>query len=248
MSRDSPKSVRIKFQEISDEHLQQPVQNYNPSTNHDYHNNKPQPDYGNALDSDITRLRMEVNLQHRSLIEQINASKFKARQAAQERDLAKNDLERLISSVNNKTNRFYQHEKPLQSLQDNNIKNKLRTQRSYNGGSSHSRRNLDAYSKIYFNNFSNQRETELIHNDHDPFNINISSQIQPKIDYGNKQGVLSGDYGTILTTNSHTVAFENNTQNFIRPKGDPLLYGTKQFEHESTHAMNQIGISVLYTV
>lgn len=234
----------IKFQDPSNEPIQQPIQDYNPNKHHDYQHNKLHSDYGHTLDSDIARLRIEVNLQHRSLVDQISASKFKARQAAQERDLAKNDLERLISSVNNKTNRFYQHERPLNHLKDNNIQNKLRTQRTYNGGSSHSRRNLEAYSKIYFNNFNTPGAQELIHNDQDPLNINVAPPAQPKIYYGNNQGYSNGGYGTILNTNSQTVSFdnpENKTQNFTRPKEDPLSYGTRQFEHESSHALNQIG-------
>ena len=218
---------------------QQPMQEYNPKMSHDYKNNKLHSDYGHILDSDIARLRMEVNLQHKSLEDQISASKFKARQAAQERNLAKNDLERLITSVNNKTKRFFQHERPLNALQGNN---RLRTERTYNGGSSHSRRNLEAYSKLYFNNFNTPGAKELIHNDRDPFNINIAPPEQPKMYYQNSQE--NSNRGAILNTNSQTVSFDsaqNDTQNFNRSKADPSSYAIKQFGQESSHDMNQIG-------
>jgi len=187
---------------------------------------------------------MEVNLQQKSLNDQIGMSKFKARQAAQERDLAKNDLERIIQSVKNKTNRLYNHEKPLSNLKTNIPPRGLRSERDYGKtGSSHSRRNLDTYQKLYFNDFSNPGSKQLAHYDNDPFNINVGAPAQPRIHYGNNKDNYQSTYGAILNTNSQAVSLEtpgDSQQNFNQPKHDPLSYGNRQFEVESNHAINQI--------
>lgn len=81
------------------------------------------------MDSDIVRLRMEVNLQQKSLKEMISMTRFKANQAAQERNLAKNDLDRLIQSIRDKSNRYQNHEKHLNRLknQPDSLKDKHTT-------------------------------------------------------------------------------------------------------------------------
>lgn len=186
---------------------------------------------------------MEVNLQHKSLVDQISASKFKAKQAAQERDLARNDLDRLIESMRNKTNRYYKHEKPLNNLKDEMMHAKLRSTRDYRG-SSHSRRNLDTYSKLYFNDFNTPAGREFIHNDKDPFNINVSAPSQSRMGAGLPRTGHAGNYGTVLNTNSQTVSFggvERPAQNFSRPMMEPLSYSRTQFEKDASNAMNQIG-------
>lgn len=198
-------------------------------------------DYGQALDADIVRLRMEVNMQQKNLFEQINLAKFKAKQAAQERDLAKNDLERLIQSVKNRTNRFVNHEKPLKDLQNIPAK-RLGSERNYGNGSSHSRRNLDTYQKLYFNDFKIPSSNQFIHNDNDPFNINIETPSQPKIYHSGQPSQLYG-YGGSLKSTSQAIGMEIQNRNpaITKPRPDPLSYGMKEFENESSYAMNQIG-------
>lgn len=177
-------------------------------------------------------------------------TRFKARQSAQERDLAKNELERIIQSVKNKTNRFYNHEKPLQSLKDNSQQYN-RAERDY-GGSSHSRRNLDTYQKLYFNNINNM--SQFAHNDGDPFNINVAAPAQPQMHYNPNNYARSNqqnNYGTILQTNSQNIGLdfpEKNHHAFAKPKPDPLSYGTKQFEYESYNAMQQLGTLLALTI
>lgn len=203
--------------------------------------NRIHSDYGQALDADIVRLRMEVNMQQKNLFEQINLAKFKAKQAAQERDLAKNDLERLIQSVKNRTNRFTNHEKPLKDLQNIPTK-KLGPERNYGNNSSHSRRNLETYQKLYFNDFKMPSSNQFIHNDNDPFNINIEAPSQPKMYYSG-QPPQSYGYGGSLKSTSQAIGLEIQNRNPVitKPKPDPLAYGMKEFDNESSHAMRQIG-------
>ena len=203
--------------------------------------NRVHSDYGQALDADILRLRMEVNMQQKNLFEQINLAKFKAKQAAQERDLAKNDLERLIQSVKNRTNRFTSHEKPLKDLQNVPVK-RFGSDRNYGNESSHSRRNLETYQKLYFNDFKLPTSNQFVHNDSDPFNINIEVPSQPKMFY-NGYSSQSYNYGNNLKSTSQAIGFDvqNNNPKFSKPKPDPLAYGMKEFEHESSYSLNQIG-------
>lgn len=213
-----------------------------------FHQGRIHSDYGQALDAEIVRLRMEVNMQQKNLFEQINLTKFKAKQAAQERDLAKNDLDRLIQSVKNKTNRYNSHEKPIRDLQT--VKsNKLGSERLSGKESSHSRRNLDTYQKLFTMNFNNMKyppSSNYAHNDNDPFNINVEVPSQPKMYYNggvtpNPYG--GGNLGPALKTNSQAIGIEiqNKNPSFSRPKPDPLAYGMREFDHESSYALNQIG-------
>lgn len=236
--RESRKSVRIKVQDTFEEPRPSKIENYDHPLTHDYQNNKIHSDYGHSLDSDIARLRMEVNLQHKSLVDQINNSKFKAKQAAQERDLAKNDLDRLIDNMRNKTNRFYKHERPLNNLKDEMAHARLRSNRDY-GGSSHSRRNLDTYSRLYFNNFSSPVGREFVHNPNDPFDVNPGSSSQPSLSYGQPQSHPMQFQGTTLNTNSQAVALGSQPSRSF-PAPDPLTYGQTQFQKESDYQINQI--------
>jgi hypothetical protein len=189
---------------------------------------------------------MELNLQQKNLTEQLNLSKFKARQAAQERELAKNELDRLIQSVKNRTNRYNSHEKPLKDLQNLNQRNKLRSERNYGQGpdSAHSRRNLDTYQKLYFNDFRGNQGGQFAHNDNDPFNINVAVPAQPQMYYRNNQPQYDQNYGRELKTNSQTIGLEMQTRqnsNFGRGKPDPLSYGMHEFSNESNYALQEIG-------
>jgi hypothetical protein len=232
--REEPREYKLKFQD----------ENMRFDLNHDYENKKLHSDFGHALDSDIARLRMEVNLQQKSLTEQINMTRFKARQTAQERDLAKNELERIIQSVKNKANRFNNHEKPLQSLKDN-PQPFSRAERDYTG-SSHSRRNLDTYQKLYFNNINNM--SQFAHNDGDPFNVNTSAPSQPQMHFNANnytKSSKSNNYGAVLQSNSQNIGLdlpERNNHNFTKPRPDPMNYGANQFEPEQYNDMQQISI------
>jgi len=141
-------------------------------------------DYGVTLDSDISRLRMEVSHQQKSLLERLNLSRFKAKQTTQEIDLAKNDLERLMQSIKNRTHRYQTHEKPLKQMKEFTGKASLGSGRDNDTYSSHSRRNLDTYQKLYFQKM--QPNNNLPHNDNDPFNINMQSDTYSRPPYAQR--------------------------------------------------------------
>lgn len=228
-------SNKIKFQ--------MPQDNSDNDSVHSYEHKRIHSDYGTTLDSDLMRLRMELNQQSKNLNEQVNLLKFKAKQAAQQRELERNDLERVIQSVKNKTNRFMNHEKPLKDLQNVGNKYRLRSERTYgDASSSHSRRNLDTYQKLYFNDFKTPSH-QYAHNDNDPFNINVSVPAQPQMHYNPKPS-YSNSYGGGLQTNSQTIGLEmpiRHPEEYPRSRPDPLSYGMKEFTNESAEAMHQIG-------
>ena len=206
-------------------------------------------DYGQALDSDIVRLRMEVNLQQKNLSEQLNALKFTARQATQDRDQAKVDLDRLIQNLRDRSTRRLTHENPLDELKTMRNRNSLLSQRNSGPNTAGTRRNLNTYKDIFFNDFKNPNDYKFAHNDRDPFNINISKPAQPKMHYNyNRAGSQMGapyaqKYETTLNTNSQVIGLEpqqNMSQNWSKSRPDPLNYGINEFTQESSNAMNQI--------
>lgn len=208
-------------------------------------------DYGQALDSDLVRLRMELNNQQKNLTEQLNLLKFKAKQQAQERDQAQIDLDRLLQNLRDRTNRHYNHEKPLDNLKTMKNRERLYSQRGVDNNALGGRRNLDTYKDIFFNNFKNPNDYKFAHNDNDPFNINVQPPAQPKMHYNYNnfraqsqmvQNPMVQRYETSLKTNSQAIGIEpHSNMNFSKKRPDPVNYGgINEFTNASSKAMNQI--------
>lgn len=149
---------------------------FNPNVP-DYDEGRRHSDYGMALDSDLARLRMEVNVQQKSLSEQLNGLKFMARQATQEKDQAKLDLDRLLQDLRERTNRANKYTKPLDKMKQRWDRQRLRSQRGLNDNPLEPRKNLNTYQDIFFNDFKNLNGGHKFqHNDNDPFNISTGKQ------------------------------------------------------------------------